>query len=107
MTGYHLVVIEIEALTDFPDHLGRIAQVLVSDGLIRLDASEQLAPLRAYRVLQRPVEALSLDELRLRRMEEDRLRLSCRIVEERLTYAVMEQRALPLDEGELPHPSTP
>jgi pilus assembly protein TadC len=104
MTGYHLVVIEIEALTDVPDALGRIAQVLVSDGLIRLDASEQLAPLRSYRVLQRPVEALTMEALRVRRMEEEAIRRRHQLVEERLTYAVMEQRALPLDEDETRYP---
>ncbi len=60
--------------------------------------SGDLEDFDTLRVLQSPPEVQNDDQLRLRRMAEDRLRHLKRIIEKRLTYKVepSQQLALPI-----------
>ena len=57
-------------------------------------AMGELDPFETLRVLQSPPEALDEEQIRLRRLAEDRLRSMRRIVEKRLTYRVEEAQQL-------------
>jgi hypothetical protein len=88
VTDVQLITVEIEALTSRPDLLEAIVYNVVTEGLGQYHALGELVAFDTLRVLQSPAHALTQDELRLRRLQEDRIRQMHPIVEKRLTFKV-------------------
>ncbi len=86
MKQVYVITLDIEAYTDRPDLLEAIMANVATEGLEQYHQLGELEPFDTLRVLQSPPQAIDEQQLRQRRQDQDRLRLSHKIVEKRLGY---------------------
>ncbi len=91
----YLLEIEIEFACPDPTVAAAVAPV-IERSVVDLVMGGDLAPLPLVRVLASPVIELDEQEIRLRRMREDRLRVAGQLTEERLPYTTHAPQQLAL-----------
>lgn len=97
MKPLYVITIEVEAITDRADLFAALVNNVLIDGFAQYLELGDLESLDTLSLLCSAPQALDEQEVRLRRVQQDRLRLTHKILEKRLTY-----RADEATQGTLP-----